>query len=121
MEIRLPKELSLFFFWIFNLASGQKSEPLPSPKVAPHCADESWRVVENLPISCVLELHRAPRLQNSNSSFVRPKRLLICNHHLLEEAAHANEVVHDSQSGECAPEGAYCLFFWFFKRLRLGG
>jgi hypothetical protein len=89
---------------------------LPSPKVAPHCTNKSWRVVENLKISCTLELRRVPRLQNLNSPLVRAKCLLVGHHHLLEEAAHANEVVHDSQCGECAPEGAHCLFFDFLSR-----
>ena len=88
-------------------------EPLPPPKVAPHRADQSWGVVENLAISCALELHRALRLQHIYSPLVGAKCLLIGHHHLLEKAAHANEVVHDSQCVECAPEGAYCLFFGF--------
>ncbi|NBR49711.1 hypothetical protein EBU02_12895 [bacterium] len=87
---------------------------LPPPKVAPHSADESWRVVEDLRISCALKLRRASRPQNLNSPLVCAKCLLIGHHHLLEEAAHAKEVVHDSRCGECAPEGASRLFFGFF-------
>jgi hypothetical protein len=115
MEIRLPKELSLFF-WILVRDVSELWIYLPPPKVAPNGTNQSWGVVENFNISRALELHRAPRRQNLNSTLVGAKCLLIGHHHLLEEAAHAKEVVHDSRCGECAPEGAYRLnvFFWDF-------
>jgi len=86
---------------------------LPPPKVAPDGANQSWRVVENLNISRALELHRASRCQDLNSPLVGAKCLLIGHHHLLEEAAHAKEVVHDSRCGEYAPEGASRLNVFF--------
>ncbi len=111
MEIRLPKELSLFF-WILVRNVSELWIYLPPPKVAPHCADESRRVVENLRISCALKLHRASRPHNLNSPLIGAKCLLVC-HHLLEEAAHANEVVHDSRRRRMRSRRSVLPFFGF--------
>jgi len=115
MEIRLPKELSLFF-WILVRNVSELWIYLPPPKVAPHCANESWRVVENLRISCALKLHRASRPHNLNSPLIGAKCLLVCHHHLLEEAAHANEVVHDSRrAANALPKERIAFFFGFLS------
>ena len=123
MEIRLPKELSLFF-WIlvsYCLWTSEFKFKLPSPKVAPDSTNQSWGVVENFTISCALKLHRAPRRQNLNSPLVGAKCLLIGHHHLLEEAAHAKEVVHDSRRRQmrsrrsASPE---CFFLDFLLSCR---
>jgi hypothetical protein len=47
-----------------------------------------------------------------NGSLISAKCLLIGNHHLLEEAAHANEVVHDSrQVANTLPKERIAFFF----------
>lgn len=72
MEIRLPKELSLFF-WCFTCHKIQVlkdtcvkstiSQDLPTTEVATNGTDKSWGVVEDLAISCALKLGGAPGLQ----------------------------------------------------------
>lgn len=95
---------------------------LSPPKVAPHSSDESWRVVEDLRISCALKLRRASRPQNLNSPFVGTKCLLVGHHHLLEEAPHANEVVHGSRRRRMrSRRSALPFFLILFKLLRPGG
>jgi len=117
MEIRLPKELPLFFL-DFSLKVCQnylcQACKLSPPKVAPHSSDESWRVVEDLRIFCALKLRRASRPQNLNSPFVGTKCLLVGHHHLLEEAPHANEVVHDSRRRRMRSRRSALPFFWVF-------
>jgi hypothetical protein len=48
-----------------------------------------------------------------NGSFIGAKCLLIGNHHLLEETAHANEVVHDSRWAAHALPKERIAFFGF--------
>ena len=66
MEIRLPKELSLFF-WVYVLKhthfTRYISQDLPTTVVAANGTDKSWGVVEDLAISCALKLGGAPGLQ----------------------------------------------------------
>ena len=62
MEIRLPKEL-ISFFWFMCLKRYMCHKILPTTEVATNGTNKSWGVVEDFAISRALKLGCAPGLQ----------------------------------------------------------